>query len=186
MRLYTSGIADAQYINPVFAIMLIIASMLYSFRSPYNYIVIAAGRFKETRIAAYGEALINLTLSIVLVIRFGLVGVAVGTVVATLFRFIYFVIYLSKNVLYRSISVWAKRIIINLSLFFFNIYLGGNVLSRLSVSNYLEWAIAGIIISILSGSITFIVVFAFYRNDVKVILQKGLRGKSKKKNEVAG
>ena len=180
VRLYTSGIVDAQYENPVFAIMLIIASLLYSLRTPYNYMVIAAGKFKETRMAAYGEAIINLSLSIVLVIRFGLIGVAIGTVAATLFRFIYFVIYLSKNVLYRNIYMWVKRILINFSLFFLNIYLGKNILSRLSVSNYYEWAVAGIIITIISGSVTFIVILAFYRKDVRVILQKGLGRKREK------
>ena len=71
--------------------------------------IIAAGHFKQTKIAAYGEAILNLTVSIILVFNFGLIGVAIGTVIATLFRFVYYAYYLSKNIFYRSISRFIKR-----------------------------------------------------------------------------
>ena len=113
VRIYTSGLSDAKYDNPNFAIVLIIATMLYVFRMPYSQIIIAAGQFKETRMAAYGEAIINIVSSIILVIHFGIVGVAIGTVLATLFRLAFYVSFLSRHILQRGVFIWIKRMAVH-------------------------------------------------------------------------
>ena len=84
VNIYTEGIKDANYYHPSFAFVLTIASVLYCLRMPYHSMIIAAGHFKQTRWAAYGEAAINIGLSIILVVNFGLIGVAIGTVVANI------------------------------------------------------------------------------------------------------
>ncbi len=173
IKLYTSGVTDAQYVNPFFAIMLIIASVLYCFRSPYHQMVIAAGRFKETRIAAYGESLINIVSSIILVIKFGIVGVAIGTVLATLFRFVYYVWYLSKHVLHRSVHICIKRMTINTVVFASICVLCNIITLRISMDNYFEFAIAGILVSLISGVLTLLVYYVFYKEDVMAIMIRG-------------
>lgn len=175
VRIYTSGVIDANYINPLFANVLIIASLLYSLRTPYGNMIIAAGRYKETRMAAYGEAAINITTSILFVIRYGLVGVAIGTALATLFRFTYFAIYLSKHVLHRNIILWIKRMTINAVSFVCIYYIGNIVISHLSVSNYFEWAIAGVIISLISGIVVVLINIITYKKDVLAIINRGFR-----------
>ena len=96
IKIYTDGVNDANYIQPAFSVIISLAMFYYSVRAPYHSIVIAADRFKQTRKAAYGEALINLVLSVVLVMKFGLIGVAIGTLFAMAFRTLQYVIYLSK------------------------------------------------------------------------------------------
>ena len=172
IRLYTAGITDAQYINSPFAFALIIASLLYILRTPYGHMIIAAGRFKETRIAAYGEAIINIVVSIVLVIQYGLVGVAIGTVLATLFRFVYYAIYLSKHVLYRSIIKWIKRMIINSVVFGCAFIIGQNILSLFNINSYAEWIVAGITIVAITGVLTILLNTILYKNDVFAIIRK--------------
>lgn len=174
IRLYTSGITDAEYINPTFAMILIIASLLYSLRTPYSYMIIAAGQYKETRMAAYGEAAINITTSIIFVIKYGLVGVAVGTVLATLFRYVYYVFYLSRHILYRNTVLWIKRTLVN-SVTFICIYVIGTlVVKHYIISNYIEWMIVGIIITVISGIITIVFNLVIYYKDLMAILQKGI------------
>lgn len=173
VRIYTSGITDAQYIDPAFAITLIIASLIYSLRTPYGYMIIAAGRYKETRIAAYGEAIINISISIIFVIKYGLVGVAIGTVLATLFRMIYYAIYLSRHVLYRSVGLWIKRMTVN-TVAFTSIYvIGKTITAHMAMNNYFEWAISGVIITFISGMITLSIYLIVYNSDIIAILQKG-------------
>ena len=94
VSVYTRGINDANYIVPRFSLLLVISSLVFCLRFPYHSMIIAAGKFKETRWAAFGEAFINIILSIILVMKYGLTGVAVGTVTAILFRFLYYVYYL--------------------------------------------------------------------------------------------
>lgn len=107
VNIYTSGINDTNYIQPVFGILLLISEAIYCYRDPYVSIAYASGRFKETAKYAYIEAISNILISVVLVIRFGLVGVAVGTFVSMCYRLIMHVIYAKKNILYRPISKFA-------------------------------------------------------------------------------
>ena len=76
--------------------------MIFCIREPYRVLVLAAGKFKETNVGAIVEAVINLILSILLIKRLGLIGVALGTILAILYRFIYLIIYLKNDVLYKS------------------------------------------------------------------------------------
>ena len=60
-------------------------------------LVLAGGKFKETNFGAVAEAVINLGMSLLLITKFGLIGVAVGTLAAIAFRLIYLVWYLHKQ-----------------------------------------------------------------------------------------
>ena len=173
VEIYTTGVSDIKYADTAFSTMLIIASMLYCLRSPYGNMVIAAGRFKETKMAAYGEALINVTVSVLMVLKFGLIGVAIGTILATLFRFTYYAFYLSKHVLYRKLSLWLKRMLTNSVNFFVICYMGNTIIARFELINYMRWVIAAGAVTFLSGLITIVFNYCLYRSDVDAIIKKG-------------
>ena len=177
VRLYTANIADINYIYPGFAIILIIASLLYCLRMPYNSIVIAAGHFKQTQTAAYGEAIINILVSILLVIQFGLIGVAIGTVVAVAFRFIFYVVYLSKAIIYRDIHLFVKRQLINAVSFIISVLCGHIVTSLVEMENYFQWALCAGIAFIIAAIVQIVMTFAFYREDLYPVIRKILRKK---------
>ena len=107
--LYTGGVTDADYNQPVFAIILIVAEFLYCIREPYFNLAQAAGRFKDMKFHAYVEAGINLFFSIVLVNYIGLVGVAIGTLLGNAYRTLYHVLYLEDHILYRSPKIFFKK-----------------------------------------------------------------------------
>ncbi|MBR3019802.1 MAG: polysaccharide biosynthesis C-terminal domain-containing protein [Clostridia bacterium] len=173
VRIYTRNLVDVEYVNPLFAFMLVLASFLYCLRTPYSHMIIAAGHFKETRMAAYGEAIINITSSIVLVIRIGLIGVAIGTVLATSFRFAYYVFYLSGHVLYRKIGLFVKRITANAASFAAICLLGNLVVKKIEMDTYIKWAVGSLIVAAIAAGISLGVNFICYREDVKAIVQKG-------------
>lgn len=173
IKLYTNGISDTEYIYPTFAVMLLVASLLYCLRSPYGHLVIAAGQFKETQAAAYGEAAINIFLSIVLVIRYGLVGVAIGTIAATLFRFVYYAIYLSKNILHKPFAQLLKRLTINLVTCVIICFAGNSIIAKFTISSYFTWAIAGAIVAAMALCVCISMNYVWYNKDVKAIAQTG-------------
>ena len=122
--IYTKGITDANYFQPVFALIIVIANMIYCVREPYRIMILSAGKFKETNFGSIAEAIINLGLSIVLVQKYGLIGVAIGTLVAITYRMIYFICFLKKDVLYlpykryfKFFTMFATVLIINISLY---------------------------------------------------------------------
>ena len=94
----------------MFAYVLTLAEAIYCIRIPYHSVVLAAGHYKETRNGAFVEAFINIVISIILVRENGpFIGVAIGTIAAMLFRTTQYAVYLSKNIIKRSILVFIKR-----------------------------------------------------------------------------
>src|SRR5699024_3836744 len=81
IMIYTTGVEDVSYEAPMFSFLLVLAGATYSVRSPYQSMIFSAGHFKQTQMSSYIEAGLNIVISVILVNRFGLVGVAVGTLV---------------------------------------------------------------------------------------------------------
>ena len=116
VSIYTGGVTDVQYRQPLFAMLIIAGSYAYSIRHPFGCVVSAAGHYKETNSGAIGEVAINLVLSLTLVKPLGLVGVALGTFAAMSFRTIHTVWYLSKHILYRPVWSFFRKLVCNLLL----------------------------------------------------------------------
>ena len=172
VRLYTIGINDANYINPLFAILMSFTSAVYCFRQPCHSMIIAAGHFRQTQIAAYGEAIINVVFSIILVIKFELVGVAVASLIAVLFRYLYYIHYLSRNILLRCISHFVKRIVINTLIIAICSLLGSYIVFLLAITSWLKWIVSGIIVTIASSVITIGIYYVFYQDDIRGLAKK--------------
>ena len=114
VSIYTGGVTDVQYRQPVFAMLLIAGSYAYSIRHPFGNVVSAAGHYKETNGGAIGEVAMNLGISLLLVKPLGLVGVALGTFAAMSFRTIHTVWYLSKHILHRPVWRFLLKLVCNL------------------------------------------------------------------------
>lgn len=166
VRLYTANVADADYIQPVFSLFLVLSSVAYCLRLPYHSVTIAAGHFKQTRIAAYGEAGINIILSVLLVEKYGLSGVALATLVATLFRFGYYVVYLSKNILNRGTLLFWKRMLLNIIMFAIIYSINMLILQSVQINNYIQWALCGIVFVMIALIIVILLNTYFYRDSM--------------------
>ena len=75
--------------------------------------VLAAGHFKETQASAIIEAGINIMTSVLLVKTYGLMGVAIGTLLAVLYKTLYLVWYLSKHIIKRELHHFYRHSIVN-------------------------------------------------------------------------
>lgn len=116
VRIYTDGITDINYIRPVFAYILVAAEWVSFIRIPYAASITSAGHYKQTKPGAIAEAAINICVSLVLVYKIGIIGVVLGTLIAVLVRTIYFIWYLSRNILKRSAFLFIKSALMNLML----------------------------------------------------------------------
>jgi hypothetical protein len=182
INIYTSGITDINYIQPLFATLLVLAFAMRCIRLPYFSIIKAAGHYKQTQIGAFITMLLNLSISITFVYFFGLVGVALGTLVAFTFHAFYFVIYLSHNILKRSIYHFIIHLFVDgieiiicvLICYFF---------SR-KVSNYIEWSFYAIIVTLIGGIVIFLINYIIYRNEMKIMFQRIVRKHSYKNSSM--
>ncbi|CVH76433.1 hypothetical protein BN3662_01570 [Clostridiales bacterium CHKCI006] len=84
VKVYTKSVNDVNYDVPVFAALITLAFALFCYRTIYYSLIKAAGHFKETQFGATLEAVLNVSISIIFVTHWGLVGVAIGTKSASL------------------------------------------------------------------------------------------------------
>ena len=112
VMIYTTGLSDADYCQPLFGILLVIAEALYLLKFPHLNLAYSADRFKEISAPAFIEAGLNILISVALVPFFGLIGVAVGTIVGMLYRLVFHVYYSSKIVPgWRQWSFYRKLLL---------------------------------------------------------------------------
>lgn len=154
VSLYTNGITDANYYQPLFAIIIILANMIFCIREPYRFLVLATGKFRETNVGAILEALINLTVSVALIWKMGLVGVAIGTLIAIIYRFFYFAVYLKKHILLKYYCDYFSNAI--KMMIFVIINIGMSCMYKISVDNYMGFVIYGVIIFILEVLVAYV------------------------------
>lgn len=75
--------------------------------------MLAAGHYKQTQWSAIIEAGINVVVSVILVFKFSLIGVAIGTLAAMAYRTVYLALYLRKNILYRKLRYFFKHLLVD-------------------------------------------------------------------------
>lgn len=155
---YTKGITDANYSRPLFGTIFCLAELCFSVRIPYKFLVEASGHFGQTRNGAILEPIINLSISLILIVPYGMTGIVIGTLVAIIFRTVQYVTYASKHILERNLWAAVKKIIILIIGVFLSCVLASFI--SLNCSNYWEWielaVIRGIIIVIVFLAMTFI------------------------------
>ena len=129
----------------------------------------AAGHYKETQNSAIIEATLNIVISVATVYVWGLVGVALGTATAMLYRSIYYWIYLKKNVLNRPL----KKVI---SIYFRDLVIVG--LSTICTSwlelvhvSYLSWIMLACGVFVITSVIAFVVLIITDKKNVISLLK---------------
>lgn len=169
VKVYTSDINDADYIRPLFGILLVLSEFMWSIRLPFSSLTLAAGHFKETRNGAWIEAISNLVISVVLVIKYGLVGVAIGTFVAMLIRTIEFVYHTNKHILKRNISVSFKKVIV---IFIETVCISALIMNliKFNVNSYLSWIIYAMITFGISSFLILLFNTLVYRKEFKELI----------------
>ncbi len=170
VSVYTKGVTDVSYIRPIFAYTLIAAEAMYCVRIPYNSVTLAAGHFRQTRNGAFAEAGINIVLSVILVIFFGITGVAAATFIAMTFRTVQYVRYLSRSILARSSAIFFRRLAVNIAACAISIA-AVTALPSFGITGYFSWAIYAAVVLTVCTVIVSLINIIFYREDFKNLIR---------------
>lgn len=182
VSVYTKGLIDAsKYYLPLFGLLLTIAYASQCLRVPYYNMIKAAGHYKETQRGAFISMAINIILSIILVFKFNLVGVAIGTLVAMLYHTIYFAWYLRRNIIRRSFKYFVKHLIIDIIVGVICYLISRYIF--MSDNSYIAWCIYTLKIVAIVITISIIVNLVFYYKEMILILQKKYSVKNNKIND---
>ncbi len=178
VKVYTKGITDVNYIRPMFAYIMILAQLTMAIRIPYTNIILSAGHFKQTEKGAWIEATLNVIISIILVQNYGMIGVAIGTLIASAIRTCEFIIYSSKKIIKRKIFEIIKKVTTMLVEIVI-IFLIANLLQSNLEITYLSWIKNAIFTAVIAMIIISIGNYLIYNKEVKELIAY-VRGRTKK------
>lgn len=168
VQVYTKGITDAVYIQPLFASMIVIAHAGHCLRLPYNIMILAGGHYKQTQNNYIIAALLNIVVSVAIVKVYGLIGVAIGTLVAMLYQTFWMAYYNSRNLIQWSFSKFIKQIMVDI----FTVIIGYSLcgLFPLNCDKYIIWALLGIRTALIWILTIGIVNMIFYKKKICVLI----------------
>lgn len=144
VKLYTFGVADVEYARPVFAVLMVMAEAMNCLVLPCFNLTIAANKLKESQMGAYSEAAINVIVSVALVFWDPLIGVAVGTLVSTVVKCIFYIVFSGKHILRANVSRMLLRFAGVMGILLGVSVLGIIGIQYVPVYNYWRWIPAGL------------------------------------------
>ena len=141
MQLYTRGVTDINYCDPVLPWLFVSIALLTAMRSTSLYVINFAGHFRQTTPQTLLEAGLNLAISIGTAPVFGICGVLSGTIAALLYRTADVILYSNRKLLNRSpwktLSIHLANLLVLVLLWW--IYSGLD----LTIQSYLSFAAVG-------------------------------------------
>lgn len=170
VQVYTHGVSDANYIQPLFGILLVAANSGHCLRLPYNIMILAAGHYKQTQHNYIIAAVMNIVISIIGVKQFGLIGVALGTMAAMVYQTVWMAWYNSKNFIQWSMRNFFKQMAVNgvsaVSIFTVTSYF------NMTGVSYLGWVVLAIKVTACGIFIALLVNYIFYKEFILKITDK--------------
>ena len=106
--------------------------------------------------------MLNISISVVLVKQFGLVGVAIGTFIAMLYRTCYLVWYLKHNILYRQLKIAFRHGCLDFLTAFLIIVFTSQI--TLSDVSWISWIIMGFQVGLIAIVVVVIINVLFNRH----------------------
>lgn len=170
VRLYTEGITDANYIQPAFAVVLLLAEAIDCVMHPCCSLPVSANKLKQTRWGSYGEAILNMSLSLVLIWWNPLLGIAIGTLCAAVFKSLFYMIYSAKYILREKIGMLVKNYLFTNTMIVI-CALAGMVLAQAElIANYGQWVLWGFLVFCIVSLATILMSRLFFPKELKTLM----------------
>lgn len=161
VQIYTYGINDVNYVQPLFAILIVAANAGHCLRLPYNIMILAGGHYRQTQKNYIVAATINIIVSVLAVKTLGLVGVAIGTLLAMFYQTVWMAIYDSKNLICWPIKNFIKQMVVDvISVLAFSLLAA---VFKFNTITWLAWVEYAIVISISALIIQVVINTLFYK-----------------------
>jgi O-antigen/teichoic acid export membrane protein len=169
IQIYTKGINDAEYTNVFLVLLFVIMNLIANGKLPANSIIEYSGDFEKTRSYAVWEMIINITVSIVAIVYFGICGAILGTIAALVYRGIVTIYYSNKKVLGRSQFCTYKILILNSAVF--AVIMAIFFVDTFSNVSFLQLLLKGLVHSIWIVALYVLVNYVFNKSAFKTIYE---------------
>lgn len=172
VKVYTAGISDANYVQPLFAALIVAANAGHCIRLPYNIMILAAGHYKQTQNNYIVVAIINIIVSVATVKVWGLIGVAIGTLVAMAYQTVWMAVYDSKHLIKWPIKNFLKQIFVDIITVLIGFF-AARMITMQEVS-YFAWIILALKTTAVWSLIAIAINIIFYRSKMLRIIKRFL------------
>lgn len=177
VQVYTSGILDAEYVQPLFAAVIVLATAVRCVRIPYNVMILAAGHYRQTQSYYVLTALVNLVTSVILVKPFGLIGVAIGTLMAMTFHLVWGLTYVSKKLVTISMKNEIKLFVVDVCMVILGVLATGFIEMRRTT--YYSWILLAVQKAAIWTVAVIVIELVFYRRKISAAIKRILGARSK-------
>ena len=123
-------------IDPALVILFATVALLENSRLSSAKAIHVAGHFRQTQWHAWTEMIVNIVVSLIGVLKWGIYGVLIGTIAALLFRANAMIIYANKKILHRSPWKTYRRWLVNLALFIAVTVLSKPLFAHIALDTY--------------------------------------------------
>jgi hypothetical protein len=172
VRLYTAGITDANYIQPLFALLMLLAEAMNCLALTYTTLPISANRLKQSRWGSYGEAILNIGLSLLLIRWNPLLGVGIGTLAATLFKVVFYMHFTAGNILHCSFLRVLGRFASATAILLAVSCAGMTLMWNIPMANFFVWIFWACIVFLAVSAITLLFGMAAFPRELRAMLPK--------------
>ena len=169
LKLYTAGVKDICYIDPLLPYLFIFVYLLNNGRESSNMVIKFAGHFKQTQWHSVLEAVVNIIVSVIGVLFYGIHGVLYGTIAALLYRTNDMILYANKRILHRSPWKTYRRWLVNLALFVALTILSKPIFSRIELNTYPKIILSAAITCVIVIPLFFVVSSLFDRETYRYV-----------------
>jgi len=170
VKIYTDGIIDTNYLRNSLSVLLCISHYFICIKAPYSLLIFTNGNFKETKIGAYTEAFLNISISIILSFIIGMNGVIVGTLIAAIYRLLQYNAFVSKHILNRS-PVNIMPYFIYTILCYFICYTISKAFLPNIMDGYLQWTVYALAVFSIAVIVSLALAFAMFFQPTKSIVK---------------
>ena len=164
VMIYTKDISDTNYYQPLFAFLLVLSEAFYLIKIPHLNLAYSANKFKDITIPSYIEAVINIIISLTLIKKYGLVGIAIGTLFAMIYRMVFHISYTKKLINRTPKKFYLKLTVFSIaSAFGMSVCITFFPLKEIVLTS---WILCGCIYSVIMFIIYFFISIIFYKNEL--------------------
>ena len=143
--------------------LFVVIALLENSRLSSAKAIHVAGHFRQTQWHAWVEMAINIIVSLIGVLVWGIYGVLIGTIAALLFRANAMIIYANKKILHRSPWKTYRRWLVNLALFIAVTVLSKPLFAHIALDTYPRIILWAAITSVVVIPLFFVVASMFDR-----------------------
>ena len=151
IELYTEGINEVNYTDPLIALMFLITALLSNYRVPGLMLINAGGLYQETKMRAIIEAIIKFITSIIFFYIFDIYGLLLGSILSFSYRLIDVIIFSNKKILVQSPVKTFYRISRSIIIISTCIVLYSLTTNLFSISNWLDWVYFSMVVTMFAG-----------------------------------